>query len=102
MRKNYRLAISMVAYDPNLYQVRGELKLRDRVNPRLEKGQLRGLSSFADLRLSTLAVEGTPREVERVVTQAIDNYFKNLKSNKMKPGWENRPIVLEIHGPVEY
>ena len=42
-------------------------------------------------------------EIERVVEEAINNYFVAIRQKKTAPGWTEQPtIFLEAHGAVEY
>ena len=102
-KKNYRIAVTLVAYDPDKYEVRGNLLLHSRADPQEDKGVMRSISDCKDVLLPIIGTDGSPKTLERTLVGSLTKFFKLFKSSQTLPGWMTDPaVVLEVGGPVEY
>jgi len=98
--KNLRLAVSMVLYDPDKFEVRGGMRLHKRASTKAELG-LKDLPDFSDTRLPMVASTGTLEEIRKTMSPVFKSYLQNC--DKTAPHWTQNPVVaLEADGPVEY
>lgn len=98
--KTYRLALSLVAYDPETHEAIDWMKLHTRVNG-YKTPTINALPQMGNVNVGSVAIDGTKRQIVLMLKDLIHRYCAEFESESRRDRLE-APLVLTRNGAVEY